>query len=210
MRARALVALVAVTATLAVGCSKGGGGSDAESSPGTTLEKRTTTTVGKGGATTTTEDEEPSTTTTSEDPVTHLAEIGKIADLACSRAVVTNTDLPSDLPPEAVGPAKACVTARKAERAAEQAKAEAEAQQAAAKELDASGMSLEEFNAIQPGMTYNDVVNLVGLTGTLEGDPTLANQTYTWPGDQNAAPGAVATITFLNAGMTTKTQTGLA
>lgn len=71
-------------------------------------------------------------------------------------------------------------------------------------------ITLDEFNQIQSGMTYEQVVEIVGS----EGNPTVQSdgagtsyQMYTWYG--NGTAGSNANVTFLNGTVTSKAQIGL-
>ena len=71
-------------------------------------------------------------------------------------------------------------------------------------------MSLVEYNSIQVGYTYAQVVGLVGGPGTLISQTTFAGnvtQTYKWAG--RGAPGANANVTFRNDHVISKSQFGL-
>ena len=71
-------------------------------------------------------------------------------------------------------------------------------------------ITLDEFNQIQSGMSYEQVVEIVGS----EGSPTVQSdgagtsyQMYTWYG--NGTAGSNANVTFLNGTVTSKAQIGL-
>lgn len=72
-------------------------------------------------------------------------------------------------------------------------------------------ITLDEFNQIQDGMTYQDVVNIIGATGELVssadiGDPQYVTKMYSWEGK---ALGANAVITFQGGTVYGKSQFGL-
>lgn len=75
---------------------------------------------------------------------------------------------------------------------------------------DSEYITLDEYNQIQAGMTYEQVVEIVGS----EGNPTVQSdgagtsyQMYTWYG--NGTAGSNANVTFLNGTVTSKAQIGL-
>lgn len=73
-------------------------------------------------------------------------------------------------------------------------------------------ITLDEFNQIQAGMTYEQVVNIIGSNGTLTSDVSLGNeayhtQIYMWYG--NRITGANANITFQGGKVVSKAQFGL-
>lgn len=75
---------------------------------------------------------------------------------------------------------------------------------------DSEYITLDEYNQIQSGMTYEQVVEIVGS----EGNPTVQSdgagtsyQMYTWYG--NGTAGSNANVTFLNGTVTSKAQIGL-
>ena len=72
-------------------------------------------------------------------------------------------------------------------------------------------MSLAEFNAIQPGMSYAQVVSIVGGPGTLAAEttfPGVDTKIYTWVGQGSV--GANANVEFQNDREVAKGQAGLA
>lgn len=74
-------------------------------------------------------------------------------------------------------------------------------------------MSLDEFNQIKNGMTYEEVCDIVGGEGELEADADLgigseyATKIYTWEG--NGSFGANANVTFQGGRVVSKAQLGL-
>jgi hypothetical protein len=71
-------------------------------------------------------------------------------------------------------------------------------------------MSLAEFSAIQSGMSYAQVVAIVGGDGTVLSESDLAGYhtvMYKWDGDGSL--GANANVLFQNDGEVTKAQYGL-
>ena len=73
-------------------------------------------------------------------------------------------------------------------------------------------MTLEIFNKIQIGMTYEEVVNLVGTQGTVlsdvdVGDPSLRTTMYSWEG--NGQLGANANVMTQGGKVVSKAQFGL-
>lgn len=71
-------------------------------------------------------------------------------------------------------------------------------------------ITLEEFNKIQTGMTYDEVVNIIGSNGTLSSESEVTGyhtQIFTWQG--YGVPGANANVTFQNNKVVTKAQAGL-
>lgn len=70
-------------------------------------------------------------------------------------------------------------------------------------------ISLAQYNSIETGMSYDDVVNLLGGEGSLLSDTDISgstSQVYQWNG---ASLGANATITFSNGKVMSKAQFGL-
>ena len=73
--------------------------------------------------------------------------------------------------------------------------------------------SLEEFNAIKTGMTYQEVFDIVGSRGEVlsEVDLGLGDEyytaMYTWDGEGSL--GANANVTFQGGKVTSKAQFGL-
>ena len=70
-------------------------------------------------------------------------------------------------------------------------------------------MTLEKFNKIETGMTYQQVVNIVGEEGTLSTESSYANQTmkvYYWYASNGISN---ATVSFMNGKVTAKSQLGL-
>ena len=71
-------------------------------------------------------------------------------------------------------------------------------------------MSLAEFNTIQVGYSYEQVVSLVAGPGVLISQSTIAGnvtRTYKWIGE--GVPGANANVTFRNDHAISKSQFGL-
>ena len=73
-------------------------------------------------------------------------------------------------------------------------------------------MSLAEFNKIKTGMTYSEVVEIVGCEGELMsevdlGMPEYATQLYTWKGWGSL--GANANVSFQGGKVISKAQIGL-
>lgn len=73
-------------------------------------------------------------------------------------------------------------------------------------------ISLEEFNKIETGMTYEQVKEIVGSDGTLTSDVSVGDekyhtQIYMWYG--NKITGGNANITFQNGKVVGKAQVGL-
>lgn len=82
---------------------------------------------------------------------------------------------------------------------------------------DASGVSdeseyitKEEFNKIESGMTYEEVVQIIGSSGSLSSkvdSDVVVIEIYTWYG--NGMAGSNANVTFQNGKVTAKAQIGL-
>lgn len=72
-------------------------------------------------------------------------------------------------------------------------------------------MTLDIYNQITTGMTYGDVVNLVGIPGTLSVESTWTDgdrlATYTWPGNGGIA--STVSISFIGEKVESKLQVGL-
>lgn len=73
-------------------------------------------------------------------------------------------------------------------------------------------ITLEEFNKIQTGMTYEQVKEIIGSDGTLTSDVSIGDekyhtQIYSWYG--NTITGANANVTFQNGKVIGKAQVGL-
>lgn len=73
-------------------------------------------------------------------------------------------------------------------------------------------ITLEEFNKIESGMTYEQVKEIIGSDGTLTSDVSIGDekyhtQIYSWYG--NTITGANANVTFQNGKVVGKAQVGL-
>lgn len=71
-------------------------------------------------------------------------------------------------------------------------------------------LNLEKFNKIETGMTYNQVVEIIGEEGTVLSETEIANIKtiiYSWYGEGSI--GANANVTFQNGKVTAKAQFGL-
>lgn len=74
-------------------------------------------------------------------------------------------------------------------------------------------MTLEEFNKIETGMTYEQVVEIVGVEGTvlsetdITGNEQYKTTMYSWDGDGSL--GANANVTFQGGKVISKAQFGL-
>lgn len=71
-------------------------------------------------------------------------------------------------------------------------------------------ITMDEYNQIQTGMTYDEVVAIVGSPGEVVSTSTVGGYTVTmvsWHGD--AYSGANANVTFSNGDVTAKAQVGL-
>lgn len=70
-------------------------------------------------------------------------------------------------------------------------------------------MTLEKFNKIETGMTYQQVVDIAGEEGTLSTESSYADQTmeiYYWYASNGISN---ATVSFMNGKVTAKSQVGL-
>ena len=70
-------------------------------------------------------------------------------------------------------------------------------------------ITLEKFNQIQTGMTYQQVVEIIGEEGTLSTESSYSNQTmqiYYWYAKNGISN---TTVTFMNGKVTAKSQIGL-
>lgn len=81
----------------------------------------------------------------------------------------------------------------------------------AAKEMTSENITMVEFNAIETGMTYDDVVKIIGSAGELTsqvdiGESAYKTEIYTWYG---IVPGAYANVTFQGGKAIAKAQIGL-
>lgn len=79
------------------------------------------------------------------------------------------------------------------------------------KEMTVANITMNEFNAIETGMSYDDVVNIIGSNGELSsqvdiGDSAYKTEIYTWYG---IVPGANANVTFQGGKVIAKAQIGL-
>lgn len=73
-----------------------------------------------------------------------------------------------------------------------------------------STISLSEFNQVVPGMSYDEVVAVIGCEGTMNSQSGTGNYILTmmsWEG--NGATGSNAVITFENGRVASKSQYGL-
>jgi len=74
-------------------------------------------------------------------------------------------------------------------------------------------MTLDEFNKIETGMSYEEVVNIIGAEGTvlsesdITGDGKYKTTIYSWDG--NGMLGANANVTFQGGKVISKAQFGL-
>lgn len=81
----------------------------------------------------------------------------------------------------------------------------------AAKEITSDLMTSEKFNAIETGMTYDEVVNIVGSEGELSsqvdiGGDEYKTEIYVWYG---VVPGSNANVTFQGGKVVAKAELGL-
>lgn len=70
-------------------------------------------------------------------------------------------------------------------------------------------VTLEKFNKIETGMTYQQVVDIIGEEGTISTESSYGNQSmkvYYWYASNKIAN---ATISFMNGKVTAKSQVGL-
>lgn len=70
-------------------------------------------------------------------------------------------------------------------------------------------VTLEKFNKIETGMTYQQVVDIIGEEGTLSTESSYGNQSmkvYYWYASNKIAN---ATVSFMNGKVTAKSQVGL-
>ena len=75
---------------------------------------------------------------------------------------------------------------------------------------DEQYITMSEYNEIQNGMTYDEVVEIVGGPGqpsVSSGSPGYQIELYTWYG--NGTAGSNANVTFTNGQVTGKAQVGL-
>lgn len=71
-------------------------------------------------------------------------------------------------------------------------------------------LNLEKFNKIETGMSYQEVVNIIGEEGTVLSESEIGNiksTIYSWYGEGSI--GANANITFQNGKVVSKAQVGL-
>ena len=76
-------------------------------------------------------------------------------------------------------------------------------------ESDPVVLTLEEFNQIQNGMSYSDVVAIIGGEGVLTSESSVGGTTmelFSWEG---TSLGANGNVTFMNGKVTAKAQLGL-
>lgn len=76
---------------------------------------------------------------------------------------------------------------------------------------EVQGITAEKFNAIETGMTYDEVVNIIGSEGELSsqvdiGGDEYKTEIYVWYG---ADPGSNANVTFQGGKVVAKAQLGL-
>lgn len=77
-------------------------------------------------------------------------------------------------------------------------------------DVDAADMTLDEFNAISDGMTYAQVVAIVGGEGQVLSESSIAGfHTVMYGWDGAGSLGANANVMFQNDAMQTKAQFGL-
>ncbi len=75
-------------------------------------------------------------------------------------------------------------------------------------------ITLDQYNRIQNGMKYDQVVKILGKEGTFEGEQTekddfggqMTARQYSW---KNGSFGGFMDVTFVNGGVAMKTQYGL-
>ena len=71
-------------------------------------------------------------------------------------------------------------------------------------------LNLEKFNKIETGMTYQQVVDIIGEEGTVLSESEIANiKTIIYSWNEEGSIGANANITFQNGKVTAKAQFGL-
>lgn len=73
-----------------------------------------------------------------------------------------------------------------------------------------AGITMAEYNKLKDGMSYQQVVNIIGGEGKLGTSSSYQGYTvkgYSWSGETN--PNAFATIVFSNGKLSAKTQIGL-
>lgn len=82
------------------------------------------------------------------------------------------------------------------------------------KQADQTGapMTLQQYNQIEYGMSYQQVREIIGKDGVLtaelgEKDTESHTLTYTWQGNDEAS--SMAELTFINDKLVTRTQVGL-
>lgn len=71
-------------------------------------------------------------------------------------------------------------------------------------------ITLDEFNSIETGMTYDEVVEIIGSSGTISSEVEIAGtktMIVTWYG--NGVAGSNANVTFINNTVNGKAQVGL-
>ena len=69
-----------------------------------------------------------------------------------------------------------------------------------------SNITMSKFNQIKTGMTYSQVVNIIGFSGILQTE-SGGLQVYTW---QQSSPLKIISISVMNGKVTAKSQVGLA
>lgn len=75
-----------------------------------------------------------------------------------------------------------------------------------------SKISLDEFNQLQSGMTYEQAVAVIGGEGKMLSESTFGDTTtrmYQWDGSNDSGFGANANAVFQNDALVTKAQFGL-
>ena len=75
---------------------------------------------------------------------------------------------------------------------------------------DSEYITLDEYNQIQAGITYDQVVEIIGSAGSPSAQSDgagMSYQIYTWYG--NGVAGSNANVTFINGEVSAKAQVGL-
>lgn len=70
-------------------------------------------------------------------------------------------------------------------------------------------ITLEEFNKIQVGMTYSQVVSIIGAEGRVSSETQIGNKNYKYYVWDGVGFGGTATISFSDNRVTSKTQFNL-